>query len=103
MVKVNPSTEVLEDEKLMLVPVEAPKVAVPVMVALPGTTPVSQFAPALKLKLPSVVFVAVGLMSQVALCAQAFPPHRRPARRQVARQVAARARRIPDFIDVPNP
>jgi hypothetical protein len=58
-------------EKLMPVPLEAPKVAVPVLLALPGTVAGFQLALASKSKWPSAGLVTVGAASQVALWAKA--------------------------------
>ena len=69
--KVNPSRTLLPPEKLMLVPEDVPKVAVPVSVTLPGTVAGFQFALALKSKLPATAPATVGVASQVASCAKA--------------------------------
>ena len=68
--KVNPPRVVELTEKLMAVPVDAPKVAVPVWVMLPGDVAGFQFALALKSKLPSAGLVTAGAASQVASCAK---------------------------------
>lgn len=55
---------------MMLGPLVAPKVAVPVKVMLPGAVAGVQFALALKSKTPGLT-VTVGLASHVALWAEA--------------------------------
>lgn len=61
----------MTEEKLILVPLEAPKIAVPVAVTLPGAVVGFQFALALKSKVPPTGPATVGLTSQVAFCAEA--------------------------------
>ena len=77
--KVNPLSVVELAEKLMLGPLVVPKVAVPVWVTLPGAVAGVQLLLALKSKLPSAGFVTVGVASQVAFCAEAWVPKKRPA------------------------
>lgn len=72
--KVNPSRMLSVAEKLMLVPVDAPKVAVPVCVTLPGAVAGFQFAFALKSSVPPTGPATVGVVSQVALCAKTGDP-----------------------------
>lgn len=81
-------------EKLMLVPVDTPKVAVPKPLALPGTVAGFQFAAVLKSPEP-------GLASQVALCADACALKTTPR----SRLAAANADRIFNFAtpDYPKP
>lgn len=54
------------NEKLMLVPLDAPKVAVPVCVRLPGTVVGFQLLLSSKSKLPATGPAMVGAASQVA-------------------------------------